>query len=198
METRICKACGEDKLLSEFPLKKSRDKYYYTHKCKTCRNLKENEYRKRWSEAQIENNKERLRKYYITHKTKLNKQRYEYIKKYRKNNKEKVYEWNKHETQKQIDTCSIHYIRRILQAITKLPYSFPYPTELIEAKRVELIAKRISRRKHKNSYVKQLIRKGIEYDDGTKIPAKKIKLDAIRKYRKLLLLKEIHKVLKSN
>ena len=82
-EKRVCRICGEKKLLSEYYYYIKKDKRYRTE-CKKCNNKQSREYRK--------NNKEKLKekreKCYKKNKEKICKSQ----KKYAKNNKEKIAE----------------------------------------------------------------------------------------------------------
>lgn len=76
MEKKICKKCGEEKLLNEFTYNKT--KSWIDTTCKVCKNNSIKEYR--------ENNKDKQKIYEEVNKIKLNNNKIEWA----KNNKEKV------------------------------------------------------------------------------------------------------------
>ena len=170
--TRVCKKCGEEKLLEEF-IKVKSCKYGHGHTCKVCANTRfrkhksknEQHYKDYFIKYYLNNrdyiNKQQ-REYQNNNKEYINKQQREYQKKYRINNKEylnkrsKEYRNNNNnrdyinkqqrEYRKGLPDsyCSDQLIQRIKGIGCKLT-SKDIPQELIELKRVQLQIHRLTK-----------------------------------------------------
>jgi len=145
--TRVCKKCGEEKLLEEFT-KYKLCKYGRGYTCKVCdnarsckHNLKYKNYQKEYYLNNKENIEKQQREYRINNK--------EYIKKhsieYRINNKEYIKKQRRECVKRLSDSyCSAQLMQRIKGIGCKLT-SKDIPQELIELKRVQLQIHRLTK-----------------------------------------------------
>lgn len=88
MDTKICKSCGEYKILNLFPRARKKEKFYYYPNCKDCERLAKAQRNKKWYNA---NKEEILKKGRDRHHSTPEYQRQRSLN-YKKKNKEKIKE----------------------------------------------------------------------------------------------------------
>lgn len=77
METRICKKCGIEKLLSEYESEIKNGKEYHRWVCKDCRKSKKSEYVKNYKRKNTEKTREISKNWFCKNKDKIYKNRKE-------------------------------------------------------------------------------------------------------------------------